>query len=310
MLPGQTMVAAPRLLLQEKRKGGRTSIVIELLDERSRLRGVAKVAFLDGVTGEGVVREAEALSRLAPAVRAAGADLPAANLVRLPGGYPAILLSPLQGHRADTLLARGKMALGGFASRLTDWLERWNQATRTMRTIDRGWLEREVLAPAEAIAHRLAGGAGYLEWLRSKCAGVEGNAFPLVAAHCDLTTSNVLDGPGGRLGVVDWESAQEAGLPLRDLVYGLVDAVWASGRRGSRTQAFEDCFDPGGKHHDLARASEARIRRAIGLDDKFAALCFQGCWLQHAADEAAVRTGTDPEPFLEIVERLAGRLDG
>jgi hypothetical protein len=43
------------------------------------------------------------------------------------------------------------------------------------------------------------------------------------------------------------------------------------------------------------------------LSDEFAALCFQACWLQHAADEAAGRTGTDPEPFLEIAEQLARR---
>jgi thiamine kinase-like enzyme len=201
------------------------------------------------------------------------------------------------------------MAPAAFASRLTDWLERWNRATRTIRTIDRGWLEREVLAPAGAVAPRLSGGTGYLERLRSQCAAVEGNAVPLVAAHCDLTTSNIVDVPGGRLGILDWESSQEAGLPLRDLAYGLVDAVWASQRRGSRTQAFADCFEPGGKHRDLARNSETRIRQALGLSDQFAALCFQGCWLQHAADEAAVRTGNEPEPFLGIVARLAGQLD-
>ena len=304
MTPGG-MVEAPTLLLQEKRRGARSSIVIELLDRRSQLVRVAKVALSNGVASESVVREAEAMTCLASAVSSSGADLPAASVVLLPGGCPAILQSPLEGRQVDGLLARGKLGVDVFVSRLTDWLERWNRLTMTIRTIDREWLEREVLAPAEVVVHRLAGGAGYLERLRVRCAGVEGDAVPLVATHCDLTTSNILDGKGGRLGVVDWESSQEAGLPLRDVIYGIVDAVWAASGRGSRIQAFQDCFEGGGKHLDLARGSEIRIRRALGLSDEFAALCFHGCWLQHAADEAAARGATDPEPFLGIVERLA-----
>ena len=54
-----------------------------------------------------------------------------------------------------------------------------------------------------------------------------GEPLPTVAAHGDLTMSNVLLGEGAP-GVVDWEASTATGVPLRDLLYAAVDATAAA----------------------------------------------------------------------------------
>jgi hypothetical protein len=305
VLPGRSAAGERLVSLEVRQRIGRRSIVVQRLDEHGRLMGVAKLSLQDGTGGATIGREAKALEVLGPAVRAAGADLPDSSVVCLPGGCPALLQTPIPGHQVDGLLARRELRFGAFADRLTDWLERWNGATSSGCAIDHGWLDREILSPARAVAAQLVGGGQYLEWLHARCVAVEGKPLPVVAAHCDLTTSNIFLTANGRLGVIDWETSSERGLPLRDLVYCLVDAARVSARRGQRLRAFTDCFDSSGKYRTIAQRSVARLRRVVGLSEEMTTICFHGCWLKHAFDEGQQRGSGEAPSFLPIVERLA-----
>jgi aminoglycoside phosphotransferase (APT) family kinase protein len=123
--------------------------------------------------------------------------------------------------------------------------------------------------------------------------------MPLVAAHQDLTSANVLVRDDGAIGVVDWASASPHALPLGDLVYALVDAQAAADRYADPAASFALCFAPGG----LAEEPVARAAASLGLDEAAVELCVHACWLGHARNEAARPEGT--RPFLRILRRLA-----
>jgi aminoglycoside phosphotransferase (APT) family kinase protein len=87
---------------------------------------------------------------------------------------------------------------------------------------------------------------GYVSWIRAAAAALEGRQIVLAPAHRDLTMANVLlDGP--RLGVLDWEAAREADLPLVDLPYAIVDAVSTVDEHADRPAAFARSFESGGR---------------------------------------------------------------
>ena len=59
--------------------------------------------------------------------------------------------------------------------------------------------------------------------------------LPLVFMHGDATVYNVLVGEGARVGLVDWENGEPAGLPLWDLLHFLqAYAAWSAERAGVR----------------------------------------------------------------------------
>src|SRR5581483_11665401 len=120
-------------------------------------------------------------------------------------------------------LAERPGSFRGVGTRVADWLLTWNSTTRVPSLLDSARLESEILGPAKLIAPLLRDGGDYLHWLEGRCRTVVGWSVPRVAVHGDLTMWNVILGQSGALGVVDWESAREDGLPLVDLVYALAD---------------------------------------------------------------------------------------
>ena len=129
--------------------------------------------------------------------------------------------------------------------------------------------------------------------------------IPFVAAHNDLTMANLLQDRKEGLGVLDWETASETGLPLTDLYYALVDAVVATDGNSDRLAAFESCFSPGGEHRALLSQLQQRIIAGIGFPGELSFLCLHACWLQHAVNESNVAAASDARPFLQIVQWLA-----
>lgn len=59
---------------------------------------------------------------------------------------------------------------------------------------------------------------------------LRGSVFPLVFEHGDFSSPNLLIDMSGRLGVVDWELAEPAGLPLADLFFFLTFVAFAKNR--------------------------------------------------------------------------------
>jgi hypothetical protein len=110
----------------------------------------------------------------------------------------------------------------------------------------------------------------------------------------------------GGLGIVDWEAARGADLPLLDLWYALADGLARA--RGIDHLGAVDILR--GDATDIAPAIDglpAEHAEALGLSPGQAQLGFHACWLGHADDE--LRRGA-PGPFVAIVEALAKRVPG
>jgi hypothetical protein len=280
-----------------------------VLDRKGRPLAVAKLRAKKGHASEQIVCEAKLMAQLGPSLLASGALAPVSRIVSLPDGRLASVENAVEGTPADGLLARRHLKFRAFLEAVLAVLERWNAATRVTQNADRAWLEREILEPAAAAAPLWQGGEAYLEWLRERCAEVEGKPLPLVATHGDLTTSNILVSSAGDLGLVDWEAATESGLPLGDLLYCLVDAARIVGRYRDRAEAFRSCFEPSGRYWNDVHEAEMRLRQVLQISRSYAILCLHGSWLQHARNEQIQAGAAGPWPFLRIVEHLARTRD-
>jgi hypothetical protein len=119
-----------------------------------------------------------------------------------------------------------------------------------------------------------------------------------------MTMWNVLLDRGGRLGIVDWEAAEEATLPLKDLFYAVTDAVAATRRYADRPGAVRECFAPDGRHAATAARLQAAGAAAAEASPELVELSFHACWLGHAANERREGDPLDPTPFRDIVQWL------
>src|SRR5215207_8776539 len=284
---------------------GAASVVVHPVGDTEATPVVAKLS-LEGAAS--VSREAEALSSLGAAAALAGASVPEPLASFDLDGLPVLVESRVDGRPAAPQLMRRPARLEATLTRVADWLERWQRGTAREAPLSRVLLERELLAPAASVAPDLDDGDGYLRILGAVCDGVAGEPAPLADSHNDLTMWNVLLGTHGRLGVVDWESAEAGTLPLKDFFYMAADAVAATGLYRDRPEAVRDCFVPGRRHAALVAGRRDRIARSLGVTDELAELCFHACWVGHAANEKrAAEPGAD-RPFLEIVRWLAATL--
>ena len=290
-----------------KHRGARGTAVLHILADGGALARVAKLALDAGDGGARAERELGALTTVGPSARAAGVTVPTAEIARGRAGWPALVESPVAGVPAAGLLESGTLPFSAMLDRLGTWLRQWSATTATLGMLDDAWLERQLRTPARALAGELADTGDYLRCLDAAGEALRGRLIPAVAAHGDLTMSNVLVDDAGGLGIVDWEAAFPDGLPLRDLRYAAVDAEAAIDHYRDRVGAFVRCFEAGGSRAAQVAGAEARLRLAVRIDDELDALCFHACWLQHAADELPKRGPGEPRPFLEIVRRIAAR---
>jgi aminoglycoside phosphotransferase (APT) family kinase protein len=219
-----------------------------------------------------------------------------------------LLARAVAGRPAAGLVAARPDLVPGLLDRLAAWLESWGTATRVGDGFGAAEVEARLLEPALALDPHVPDGAAYREWLRELCAHLPGTV-PAVAAHNDLTTGNVLAAPGGHLAVVDWESARERDLPLRDLVYATVDALFVAGRFASRAAAFDACYAGRGEEAQAARRQLERLSRALGLDPAAALACFHACWLEHAVNDVRRVPAAESE-FVAIVLALVRGREG
>lgn len=276
--------------------------VLHCFSGAARPSTVAKIALT--ITDVDLADEAGILERLGPSAQSAGAAVPApVSLDRL-HGHTLLSMTVVDGRPAAALLHEDPGRLVDVVERLVGWLERWNCRTRAVRAVELSWLEREVLAPAHALAPFLPGGDGYLAWLERRCAELAGRAVPFVAAHNDLSVWNVLlDGRGG-LAIVDWETARDEDLPLVDFFYLVTEAVAAVGGYADWCVAFEACFAPGGRYEPWVAGMQARLADSLGVPAPAIELCLHACWIRRVARHRAL------QPFLPIVAWLASHRCG
>jgi hypothetical protein len=229
--------------------------------------------------------------------------VPEGTIIELSPCCPGLHLERLPGVTAARLLWQQPSRHEAIVRQLGGWLEAWSRTTLHARRADRALLDRWLLGPARRLADDFDDGAGYAAWLESLAEAVLGRSVPLVATHSDLTMSNVLIGPDGGLGVVDWEAATPDGLPLRDFCYAVVDATAARDGYRDRPAAFDRCF--GREGMPFVREIVGALRGAIELPGDLATIAFHACWLQHAEDERRKREPGEALPFLGVARRAA-----
>lgn len=298
--PAHTPAGASAVMSMSWRPSGPRVVLLPFPDEGRPV--VVKVA-LDA--GTGAITEAARLQRLGAVARSAGADVPQPLASTQLHGCDVLVETRVEGDVLAPQLIRHPTRLGQALESVCGWLREWALATAAPAVLDRALLDREVLGPAEALARELEGGADYLAYLRARCAAAEGTRAALTASHNDLTMWNVLCDRRGGLGIVDWEAAEPATLPLKDFFYAVVDAVAATARYADRPAAHESSFASGGQRAAaVARLTEA-LSGALDVAPAVAELGEHACWLGHALDESRSAAASAPRPFLQIARRIA-----
>jgi hypothetical protein len=284
-----TATAATATVAAGTRGDARVAVALRFADGASTPDLVVKVP-LDEPGRERLTRERRALEALGPAAARAGAAVPALRPVAVPW---LVATAPLPGLPASAVLARDAGQLPRLATAVTDWLRAWGEATASTTTATPALLEELLLGPLERVAPAAPTPPAYREALHRLAERLEGRPLVLTAAHNDLTMANVLDADDG-IGIIDWEEASAADLPLRDLWYALAD-----GLTHARGIAHADAVEA------LVRSepqTPAAIAAALSLSSDQSLLGFHACWLAHAADE--VGRGQSDGPFLAVVRQV------
>jgi hypothetical protein len=270
---------------------------------------VAKIAGTDDV-GRRLRAEADALHLLGEDACAAGARVPrvAANLPWT--GRPGVQLqTALSGVPAMAALASRPAIMEPLLRQLAAWLRAWHGRTVGKAPDPAGLLRSTVLDPAGRLAPLVGGGAAYMEWLRVRCEHASTAPLPIVAAHQDLTMSNVLWSRKEGLAIVDWESATPAALPLTDFLYSALDAVMTAHAMENQVDGWRACFAGGSGAATLVSELSSTLLEVVPESPALPQLAFHATWLHHAANELDVTIPSEPRPFLEIVRQIAADPD-
>jgi aminoglycoside phosphotransferase (APT) family kinase protein len=127
---------------------------------------------------------------------------------------------------------------------------------------------------------------------------------PLVFEHGDLSAPNILIDDQDRVGVVDWELADPAGLPAVDLFFFLTFVAFARGRANRRRDwlaAFHSAFfGPDAWAAPWIR----KYTEAMELPEESLKPLFVSTWARYVA-VAATRLGADDAPRDESGDLLA-----
>jgi hypothetical protein len=198
------------------------------------------------------------------------------------------------------VLARDARQLARLAMAVADWLRAWCRATASSTVATSAVLDELLLAPLEQVTSAVSPPPAYRDALHRLAGRLEGHELVLTAVHNDLTMANVLDA-GDRIGVVDWEEAAAAGLPLGDLWYSLADAL-ARARGLTHAEAVEALVRSAPETPAVLAGAPATLSAELALSDDESLLGFHACWLAHAGDE--LRRGQSDGPFLAVVRQV------
>jgi aminoglycoside phosphotransferase (APT) family kinase protein len=198
-------------------------VIALVLDERQAPALVGKLPRGNRDAG-GLAREAESLREVGQALRS-GAESSVPAVLAWDEGPPRPLLleSALHGAPLSPAVLR-RDRHHRFAKAVAAWLERL--ALATADTPDgHDWHERLVRAPLWEVAAAAPELRGLAELTVERSEKLLASPLPLVFEHGDLCHPNLLVREDGRVGVLDWERAQAAGLPGYDLFFFLAYAA-------------------------------------------------------------------------------------
>lgn len=215
---------------------------------------------------QGVEREAALLAAL-HARRPGGFDsLPRPLGLETHRGWPVLIETALVGAPWDPPAVRG--AHEAACRAVSDWICELQQSAPPARR-DGAWFARVLDEPAQRVSRVLALDREEARGLAASRAALGALAELRLGAaleHGDLSHPNLLRLPDGRLGVLDWETAELDGLPSADLFFFLAYAAFArAAARSTRAQlaAFESAFfAPGAWAIEWAEG----YARRVGLD--------------------------------------------
>jgi aminoglycoside phosphotransferase len=250
-------------------------------------RFVVKMPRLAG-DGEGIAREARALTALRENCPEAVGSIPEV-VAWMDGDRPLLIETALVGPPLSRPTLRANPLR--FVDEVVSWLMRLPRDGGG----GNGSFERLISQPLALFAELFPDEAPERELVARTLEIVEPlrhESLPHIFEHGDLGHPNLILLPSGRVGVLDWELAEERGLLLHDLSFFLAFATFAL--RKSRTVeecvlAFDDAFFQRG---GWARPRVSAYADGLELDEALLTPLFAACWARYTA-RLAVRIGGD-----------------
>jgi aminoglycoside phosphotransferase (APT) family kinase protein len=247
---------------------------------------VAKMPRLAG-DDDGITREARALTALRDGSPTASKSIPEV-IAWEDGNRPLLVETALVGPPMTRRVLRADPV------RSIDSVVRWLMSLPSSDG-EGASFERLILEPLTAFSESFPEAAGERDLVARTLELVEplrDPSLPHVFEHGDLSNPNLILLASGRVGVVDWELAEENGFPLHDLTFFFAFATFAlrpTPTAEDQVAAFREAF--------FGRAGWARSRvlayaDRLELDRALLAPLFLACWARYTAG-LAVRITDD-----------------
>jgi aminoglycoside phosphotransferase (APT) family kinase protein len=246
---------------------------------------VLKMPRVPGDSG-GLAREAAVLRAVHKALPGISKTVP--RIVAFEeGDRPVLVETALAGRLLKPAMLRSEPA------RHLDAVVAWLIGLATPRNdMEPGWYEHMLERPLNELAESLPLPADEVDLVQRTLELVEplrAAEVPEVIEHGDLSHPNLIWTGENQVGVVDWELAEEHGLPLHDLAYFLTYATFALRRATDTTAqvaAFHDAFFARG---GWARARVEAYARDLALDPELLPPLFVSCWARLCRSRGAAR---------------------
>jgi aminoglycoside phosphotransferase (APT) family kinase protein len=178
------------------------------------------------------------------------------------------------------------------------WVTKLHQESRAFPTGRANSMGAIVTATLGVLERTFSGDAratDLVEQTRAAVRPLAGHVLPRVFEHGDLSSPNILMNDTGRLGVVDWELANPAGVPAADVFFFLTYMAFALGdatRTQRQVEAFSTAFfGP----RAWARRHVMDYAQALGLPASSLPHLFVLCWARYLATLATRLYETDSQ---------------
>lgn len=233
---------------------------------------------------ENEFRALRRLHELSPELRR---HVPQALFLGHPGNLAAVGESMVQG-RPFTHHTDGSSGCP-FAQQAVQWLT--DVAYATAQPVAPARVAEalaELLSQFQSIYHLESGELGFLQEQISRIAASP-RAFPVVAQHGDPGPWNLFVRPEGDVVFLDWEGAEERGMPLWDLFYFLRSYVLLGRVRGlqSRLETFSHTFLQESPLSSWVLGKVDGYCERLGLDRDLVEPLFFTCWMHRGLKESA-----------------------